>query len=108
MDYIPLNLAPIAIKNERDFQASKLAGLRINIDTGLYFGLLPLEWATRLREDYNNHLVHYVVTSHGTPIGWETRLGSTVIPDVKYSVSTTRHQNILRRTWPEAKISPHA
>ena len=38
----------------------------------------------------------YVVKSYDTPIAWFTR-GQWVIPDVKYSVTTSRHQNIVRK-----------
>ncbi len=39
----------------------------------------------------------YVVWSYATPIGWAREDGSTVIPDVRFSVTTSKHQGIARR-----------
>ncbi len=38
----------------------------------------------------------YVVKSYITPIAWFTE-GAWVIPDVRYSSTTSRHQNIVRK-----------
>jgi len=35
----------------------------------------------------------YVVYSYLTPIAWENADGSWTVPDVKYSVTTSRHQS---------------
>lgn len=44
--------------------------------------------------------VLYVIRSYGTPIAWlEWRSGNRriwVMPDIKYSVTTTNHQNVVR------------
>jgi hypothetical protein len=39
----------------------------------------------------------YVVLSYGTPIAWAAGPGPLTVPDVKYSVTTSRHQGIARR-----------
>lgn len=108
MDYIDEGLAPIAIKYNRDFEAGDLKAHHVTHDRGLYFGLLNLDWATRLREDYNNNLVHYVVTYDDTPIGWELGTGVTFVPPMNFSASSLSAQDMLRRAWPEAKTSPHS
>lgn len=38
----------------------------------------------------------YVIYSYATPIAWHTHYGLWVVPDVKYSVTTTRHQSLVR------------
>lgn len=38
----------------------------------------------------------YVVYSYRTPIAWVTGFGKVVVPDHKYSVTTTHHQNMCR------------
>lgn len=108
MDYIDEDLAPIAIRHNRNFEAGLLHGRRITPDSGIYFGLLNLHWARRLREDFNNNLVHYVITFDDTPIGWELGTGVTFVPPMNFSASSLSAQDMLRATWPEAKTSPHA
>ena len=39
----------------------------------------------------------YVVRSYGTPIAWAGPGELLTVPDVRYSVTTGRHQNIARR-----------
>lgn len=38
----------------------------------------------------------YVVFSYSTPIGWVEADGTKVVPDVRYSKTTSRQQNIVR------------
>lgn len=61
------------------------------------YGQLPQSWATMLKE----MAVDYVIYSYSTPIAWHVCQGEDgkptdywVIPTVKYSVTTTNHQNI--------------
>jgi hypothetical protein len=110
MDWIGLDNVPTAIKHRRDFNAGNVRGRRVTPDYALYTGRLDSTWTARLREDYNNHLVTYVVTSHDTPIAWELGIGSVFIPRVRYSVSTSRHQNIAAKAFAGLKIetSPHS
>ena len=45
----------------------------------------------------------FVVYSYNTPIGY-SNLSGFAIEDRKYTVTTSRHQNLLRRVWgPKAK-----
>lgn len=39
--------------------------------------------------------IEYTVYSYDTPIAWRMH-GVWIIPDIKYSVTTTRHQNKIR------------
>ncbi|QIN94562.1 hypothetical protein PP460_gp014 [Streptomyces phage Muntaha] len=49
-------------------------------------GQLPREWHTSALAAV------YVVYSYRTPIAWLTRTGVWVMPDTRYSVTTSRHQ----------------
>lgn len=44
----------------------------------------------------NRHIL-YIVWSYETPIAWFTKADGWVIPDAKYSVTTSKHQNVVRR-----------
>lgn len=58
--------------------------------SGWNVGRLPNEWHESAgRADY-------VVWSHATPIAWRIPNEGWVIPDVKYSVTTTIYQNKIR------------
>ena len=62
--------------------------------TGSRFGGLP-EWADR---ELSKVGWAYVVFSYATPIGWfDYRRGTWVMPRVRYSATTSRHQGWLRQ-----------
>jgi hypothetical protein len=63
-----------------------------------FTGRLPVDWVQRYDADNRNPGIVYTVRSWATPIAWIRATGHVVIPDVSYSVSTTRHQNLCR-TW---------
>jgi hypothetical protein len=49
------------------------------------------------------HNGRFIVWSYRTPIGYSSLTGFA-IEDQKYSVTTSRHQNLLRKVWgPKAK-----
>ena len=52
------------------------------------------------RDQYNFHRdnndVAYTVKSYDTVIGYVTRYGQTIVPNVTYSVTTTHHQHLCR------------
>lgn len=65
---------------------------------GYFKAELPMEWWKVLKQDQPD----YVVYSYQTPIAWHVPDdgddGDTerwVVPDVKYSRTTTRHQNLV-------------
>lgn len=41
-------------------------------------------------------MIIYVVYSYSTPIAYITTEGETVIPDIRYSPTTTNHQSVCR------------
>ena len=58
-------------------------------------GHLPHDW----RNFLGGRTIAYVVYSYATPIAVELDDGRRFIPNVKYSSTTTRHQNLVRRGW---------
>jgi hypothetical protein len=60
-----------------------------------YTGRLPREWDKQYGEDLYDG-IRYTVLSYATPIGWVTAEGDVRIPDVHYSVTTSRHQTLVR------------
>ena len=62
--------------------------------TGSRFGWMP-EWAESVLSEVGRA---YVVFSYWTPIGWfDYRRGTWVVPRVRYSKTTPRHQYLLRQ-----------
>jgi hypothetical protein len=59
-------------------------------------GRMPEAMAEVMREDFRKFGRMFVVFSYGTPIAWARPDGSEVIPAVRYSVTTSRHQSALR------------
>ncbi|MFF9897747.1 hypothetical protein [Streptomyces longispororuber] len=54
---------------------------------------LPLRWRERYSADRDQ--ITYTVLSYRTPIAWVLRSGEIVVPDVKYSRTTSGHQGLL-------------
>lgn len=61
----------------------------------LFTGYLPDEYATAYaqRRDY----ITYTATSYGTPIAWHDSERGWIVPSVRYSVTTSKHQGHVRR-----------
>lgn len=57
-------------------------------------GYLPAEYAASLKG--LRHRVTYTVYSYDTPIAWYVQDAGWVVPDVRYSVTTGRHQSAVR------------
>ncbi|WP_263729978.1 hypothetical protein [Cellulomonas sp. SG140] len=66
-------------------------------------GILPEPWRTEYREALqrarDTHQDFYVVRSYATPIAWRVGTEDAVIPDVRYSSSTSRHQSAIRLAY---------
>lgn len=56
-------------------------------------GKLPHEYHAEITQQNPD----YVVYSYYTPIAWHTETNGWTIPDNSYSVTTTNHQNLVRR-----------
>lgn len=53
------------------------------------YGELPKQWHDSFDQ------ADYAVMSYATPVGWRLPGGLWVVPEVKYSVTTTRTQHLL-------------
>jgi hypothetical protein len=81
------------IANRVGFTGNNLYGVVQSFDSVVYqTGRLPQEFETQLRFDRPS----YIVYSYGTPIAWYCDKG-WFIPDTKYSTTTSKHQNYVRR-----------
>lgn len=58
----------------------------------IFAGRLPARWREVLRGERPT----YVVTSYSTPIAWWSLTHGWTVPAVRYSVTTSRHQGIVR------------
>lgn len=59
-------------------------------------GRLPEAYWEQYSVLAKNGSIAYTVLSYGTPIAWVTLGGTVIIPDVKYSVTTTHHQSLCK------------
>lgn len=66
---------------------------------GSPLGILPDYWRARLAADLGTDGRVYMVWSYQTPIAWYTEAG-WVVPDAKYSVTTSHHQGRLYLATP--------
>ncbi|WP_405537567.1 hypothetical protein OG787_32525 [Streptomyces sp. NBC_00075] len=58
-------------------------------------GRLPEQWADRYRSDAEAGRIVYQVYSYSTPIAWVLDDDSVVMPQVRYSPTTSSHQGLL-------------
>lgn len=77
------------------FDAGSLRAEIVSDGLRVYLGELPKRYATELSAVDGPM---YVVYSYRTPIAWRTD-ERIVIPKVKYSGTTTRHQNLVKEAW---------
>lgn len=75
-----------------NFRAEKVAPWT----TYVYTGHMPKAFADDLRDNLRAGNVEYIVFSYSTPIGWYHKREGWIIPRVSYSITTSRHQGILR------------
>ena len=90
--------APAYISERLRFQnttGSLYARTATDIVDGYLTGSLPPDECDRLRQAIAERPT-YIVYSYNTPIGWLESDGWH-IPDVRYSVTTSRHQSKLRQ-----------
>lgn len=94
-----------AIKASQPFKAGNLYATREPFEHRFEYGQLPLEWCEILKDAEPK----YIVWSYETPIAWlKTVRGYgkvMVVPAVKYSPTTSRHQSTVRRSVPEYEES---
>lgn len=83
------------LRNFRPFWNSRKTfwGMRGQGYVGL---LLPENWVRQ----YLENSPRYTVYSYSTPIGWFSKYGAWVVPEVKYCAAVSRHQSWLRSSIP--------
>jgi hypothetical protein len=75
------------------FTGNNLYGVLTSYDQVVHLiGQLPIEFEQQLKLDKPN----FIVYSYNTPIAWHSDKG-WFIPEVKYSVTTSKPQNYVRR-----------
>jgi len=83
------------IATQQDFKASALSGSYVKFTPST--GRLDPEESAKLRDA----VARYVVFSYGTPIAWYGEQGWYVV-EQKFSVTTSKHQNYVRRAIAES------
>lgn len=112
-------LQDLLVATPEDFNSDSdtLRGRTIDYDKPSHIpsmGELPAEYSIALRNGLANHRVEFVIYSYRTPIAWRERTVSPnrvkgsnghtvgysnhrwVMPDVRYSVTTSKHQGKVR------------
>lgn len=79
-----------------NFRHASVSGERWEMGHNPPKGRLPEEWCIKLNEDIKDNDV-FVIYSYATPIAWSKCDGNLewVIPNVKYSSTTTNHQSLI-------------
>jgi hypothetical protein len=73
-------------------------------------GASPTGDPNRLPEEWRKDIEHasHVVYHYGTPVAWiDSRDGGWVVPDVKYTPSTSGCQNRIREALAEYRETPY-
>jgi len=90
------------IYNLSAFDADNLRAIRpTNGGKYFYVGDLDLAAQRQYLADVEQHGIAYLVLSYNVVIAWVTRNNIRRVPDVRYSPTTSKHQNIVRREWAE-------
>ena len=82
-----------AILNGRAWQASALSVEPSNGKGLNNYGILPSKWVRVFDIDAPS----VVVYSYATPIAWRADSGTWRVPNERYSVTTSKHQGIVKR-----------
>lgn len=86
-----------AIADHMPFRAGALNGERFFRGSSTHEGMMSSELNEQWRADCDAGRVAYVVRSYYTPIAWFTTDRGWIVPQDRYSVTTSRHQGIVRR-----------
>ena len=103
-----------AIAARETFKASALKGRNVEStdNTGWNMGRLPAEWYEAFDacvKTAHDAFPGYVVYSYETPIAWAYWDGRDIIevvPNVKYSVTTSKHQGQARQAFNDPIVEP--
>jgi hypothetical protein len=83
------------IANRDEFTASALSGKFKDYTPSE--GRLNREEYSLLESAMNESKIAFVVFSYGTPIAWHTDARGWYVVEQKFSVTTSKHQNLTRR-----------
>jgi hypothetical protein len=83
------------VMTRQEFKASALSGTYKDYTPSE--GRLNREEYEILESAMNESKVAFVVYSYGTPIAWHTDARGWYVVSQKFSVTTSKHQNLVRR-----------
>lgn len=94
-----LRAAPLLIAGRKPFDAGPLHGRWVRwtpSETGRLGHNYVLALAQSIHDNRNADRGTYVVSSYATPIAWTVADGTLVVPPVRYTTTTARHQYACR------------
>jgi hypothetical protein len=77
-----------AVKDREPFQTHGALSGALYVTS---YGRLPGDWRRTLQA--REHLVDYLISSYATPIAWHDKEAGWVMPEERYSTTTSRHQS---------------
>ena len=89
----------VAVSKGEDFQthgALRGEAWKREVLTAWDTGRLPREESNGFMLDHLSGNLAYVIWSYDTPIGWKMADGLVIVPDVRYSRTTSCHQHMAR------------
>ena len=91
----------VGTPEEFNTDSASLRGRTIDPDSDTWGGQMPLDLAIIFRNQVRRGAIRYVIYSYNTPIAYryqEENMDSPrwVVPNVKYSVTTSKHQGKVR------------
>jgi len=87
------------IMTRQEFKASALTGTFKDYTPSE--GRLNREEYALLESAMNESRIAFVIFSYGTPIAWHTDARGWYVVEQKFSVTTSKHQNLTRRAIAE-------
>ena len=91
-------MIPALVADRKEFTGNTMSGRIKGKNAILSTGRMPQEFVDELLSDINtmpNESYIYLVYSYQTVIGWWTQEHGWKRPDVKYSVTTSKHQGMI-------------
>lgn len=93
LNYLNYEAISTALANRKPFRGNSMRATQGTLNGT---GKLPSEQAALYAEAAGAGRIVYTVISYRTPIAWVLSDGQRVIPDVHYSTTTSRQQNLCR------------
>lgn len=87
------------MSTETNFERSGISGQNCRPDAAPRQEEMPAEVHKELLAAIGRDEIVYIVFSYRTPIAWVHRNGAVNLPEIKYSRSTTMHQNWVREAF---------